>query len=81
MIMIQYLFHPFTFLNINDMWLKENFAIATLLVLTVLTVTEGRNEQFTESLTIRPLPDGKLLTHFEFTTRVPGGTEKGATCK
>ncbi|KAF7722315.1 hypothetical protein EC973_003439 [Apophysomyces ossiformis] len=34
-------------------------------------------EQFDEDLTLTPLPDGKLLTHFEFTTQAKVQTELG----
>lgn len=38
-------------------------------------------EEYNEDLTLRDLPDGKLLGHFEFTTRVRANTKPNASCK
>jgi phosphatidylinositol glycan class T len=38
-------------------------------------------EEYNEDLTLRDLPDGKLLAHFEFTTRVKANTKPNAPCK
>lgn len=36
-----------------------------------------RTEDFTESLVLRPLPDGKVLGHFQFVNELGGGRENG----
>lgn len=38
-------------------------------------------EEYSEDLILRDLPDGKLLAHFEFTTRVKANTKPSAPCK
>lgn len=37
-------------------------------VLACLSSVLANDEDFSESLYVRPLPDGKVLSHFEFTT-------------
>jgi len=39
------------------------------------------HEEYNEELTLGDLPDGKLLAHFEFTTRVQANTKPNAPCK
>lgn len=37
-------------------------------------------EEYNEELSLRDLPDGKLLAHFQFTTRVKANTQANAPC-
>ncbi|KAG0564489.1 hypothetical protein KC19_8G114600 [Ceratodon purpureus] len=50
-----------------------------VLLCVLLGVVDGesslRSEDFVESLVVRPLPDGKVLGHFEFVNELGGGRE------
>lgn len=37
-------------------------------------------EEYNEDLNLRDLPDGKLLAHFKFTTKVKAKTQANAPC-
>lgn len=44
-------------------------------------LSDRSQEEYNEELTLRDLPDGKLLAHFEFNTRVKATTYPNAPCK
>ncbi|ORY93378.1 GPI transamidase component PIG-T [Syncephalastrum racemosum] len=55
--------------------------LSTLLLsfsLSTLALARHVSEEFSEDLTLRSLPDGKLLAHFEFVTHVEADTPSGA---
>jgi phosphatidylinositol glycan class T len=43
-------------------------------------LSDRSQEEYTEELTLRDLPDGKLQAHFEFTTKVKASTKPNAPC-
>lgn len=43
-------------------------------------LSDRSQEEYNEELTLRDLPDGKLLAHFEFTTKVKANTKSNAPC-
>lgn len=49
--------------------------------LPTLSLARSYNERFDEDLTLRSLPDGKLLAHFDFTTHVDATMAPGSQCK
>lgn len=52
------------------------------LLLCSISVIQGQlleNEQYDENLTFRHLPDGKLLAHFEFKTKMNASMPRKAT--
>lgn len=54
---------------------------ALLVLLPPIDAQSTYQEQFDENLDLTPLPDGKLLAHFEFNTKVDASTTSGASCK
>ncbi|SAL98582.1 hypothetical protein [Absidia glauca] len=54
-------------------------ASTLLILLPPLDAQSTYKEQFDENLDLTPLPDGKLLAHFEFNTKVDASTTSGAS--
>ena len=51
------------------------------ILLPTLSLARSYNERFDEDLTLRSLPDGKLLAHFDFTTHVDATMAPGSQRK
>jgi hypothetical protein len=55
------------------------FFFITLALKCTIAKNFQHNDNFKESLTIKPLLDGKVLTHFQFNVRI-SEVEEGKTC-
>ncbi|KAG9307362.1 hypothetical protein G9A89_017191 [Geosiphon pyriformis] len=55
------------------------FLVILLMPGSFKAVHSSLNDRFSESLTIKPLSDGKLLTHFEFSVTLDKVAEEGAS--
>lgn len=50
--------------------ISASFIVLCTYILTAESKLSGRQDSFEEELLVSPLDDGKLLTHFQFTTLV-----------
>jgi hypothetical protein len=64
-------------------FLQMRFALIACLTVSAAfsSVSCQYNEEYNEDLTLSDLPDGKLLAHFEFTTKVTAHTKPNGQSK
>ena len=61
----------FTVLSLSTLAVQQSFC----------QLSDRLEEEYNEELTLRNLPDGKLLAHFDFSTQVKANTKPEAPCK